>query len=229
MCLRLRFRFLADDLLEIAHQLRIRMRTGGGADDIKRVIHIRRPIAQRLVQRVLQRAAARRDRDDSRAEQFHAIDIRRLPLHIIRAHINDTFQTEAGGDRRARHAVLPRARLRNQPRFAEAFCQQRLADGVVNLVGAGVVQILALQPNLRAACFFRQAFGEIQRRRAADIISKLRAKLRPESGVVLRGAVGVLQLQHRLHQSFGDELSAKAAEIAARVRESRVHKHSLRR
>ena len=227
--LRLRLRLLADDLLKIAHQLRVGVRAGGGADDIKRVVHIRRPVAQRLVQRILERAAARRHRDDRRAEQFHPVHIRRLALHIIRAHIDDTFQAEAGGNRRARHAVLTRAGFRNHARLAEADGQERLTDGIVNLVRAGVVQILALQPNLRAACLLRQAFGEIQRRRAADIISQLRAELRPKSGVILRGTISRFQLQHGLHQSLGDKLPAEAAKIATGVRESRFHKHSLRR
>ena len=94
---------------------------------------------------------------------------------------------------------------------------------------AGVVQILALQPNFRAAGFFREAFGEIERRGATDVIGEFRAELRPKSGVASGGLPGILQLQHGLHQRFGDKLPAKTAKIAARVRESRVHKHSLRR
>jgi hypothetical protein len=34
------------------------VRAGGGADDVERVMHIRHPVAQRLVHRVLQRGRA---------------------------------------------------------------------------------------------------------------------------------------------------------------------------
>ena len=54
----LRPRFLANHTLEIAHQLRIRMRAGGGSNAIERVVHIRHPVAQRFIHGVLQGARA---------------------------------------------------------------------------------------------------------------------------------------------------------------------------
>ena len=59
----LRARLLADHGLKIAHHRRIGMRAGSRADDVERVVHIRDPVAQRLVHRVLERARARRRRD----------------------------------------------------------------------------------------------------------------------------------------------------------------------
>ena len=41
--------------------------------------------------------------------------------------------------------MLARARLRNDPALAEAAREERLAEGVVELVRAGVEQVLALQ------------------------------------------------------------------------------------
>jgi hypothetical protein len=46
--------------------------------------------------------------------------------------------------------VLTRAGLRDHPRLAHLLGEQRLAQHVANLVGAGVVQVLALEQDLRA-------------------------------------------------------------------------------
>ena len=50
----LHFGFFADYTLEIAHNLRIRMRACGGAQNIECGVHIRHPVAHRFVQRVFQ-------------------------------------------------------------------------------------------------------------------------------------------------------------------------------
>jgi len=47
--------------------------------------------------------------------------------------------------------MLPRTRFGNHAAFAHPQRQQRLAQRVVDLVRACVVQVLALEPNLRAA------------------------------------------------------------------------------
>jgi hypothetical protein len=47
--------------------------------------------------------------------------------------------------------VLAGAGLGDDPRLAHAHRQQDLADAVVDLVRAGVVELVALEPDLRAA------------------------------------------------------------------------------
>ena len=49
----LRARFASDHALELAHHRRERVRTGGGAEQIVRVLEACRPVAQRLVDRIL--------------------------------------------------------------------------------------------------------------------------------------------------------------------------------
>jgi hypothetical protein len=51
----------------------------------------------------------------------------------------------------AGHAVLAGAGLGDDPRLAHVLGEQRLADGVVHLVRAGVVQVLALEEDARTA------------------------------------------------------------------------------
>ncbi len=70
---------VADHPLEVADERGERVRAGDRAEHVVRVAHRRRPIPQRLVDRVLQRSAAGGDRDDLGAEQLHPGDVRRLP------------------------------------------------------------------------------------------------------------------------------------------------------
>ena len=85
------------------------------------------------------------------AEQLHAEDVLRLALDVLGAHVDDALHAEARGDGRRGDAVLAGAGLGDHARLAHAPREQRLADAVVDLVRAGVVQVLALQVDLRAA------------------------------------------------------------------------------
>jgi hypothetical protein len=87
--------------------------------------------------------------------------------------------------------VLAGAGLGDDARLAHAPRQQGLADGVVDLVRAGVVEVLALEVDLRAAelaaqCARRGRPGWGGRRSAPA-----RAELGQELGVVLVFALGV--------------------------------------
>ena len=59
--------------------------------------------------------------------------------------------------------MLAGAGLGDDAPLAHALGEQDLADGVVHLVRAGVVQILALEVDARAAHLTREALGQIQR------------------------------------------------------------------
>ena len=149
--LHLRAHLVADDALEVAHHRRIGMRAGGRADAVERVVDIGDPVAQRLVHRVLQRARARLHGHDFRAEQVHAEDVGLLPLDIDRAHVDDAFEAEARAGGGGRDAMLAGAGLGDDARLAHAAGEQDLAEHVVDLVRAGVVQLLALEIDFRAA------------------------------------------------------------------------------
>ena len=137
--------------VEIAHHQRIRMRPGHRADDVERVGDVRDPVAHRLVQRILQRLRAGCHRHHFGTEQFHAVDIDLLPLDVHRAHVDHALRARARGHRGAGHAVLAGAGLGDDARLAHAPGDQRLAHRVVDLVRAGVVQVFALEQDLRAA------------------------------------------------------------------------------
>jgi hypothetical protein len=129
------------------------MRAGHGADDVEGVVDVGDPVAHGLVERVLERLRTRGHRHHGRAEQLHAEDVDRLALDVGRAHVDHALQAQPRRHRGAGHAMLAGAGLGDDAGLAHALGQQGLADGVVDLVRAGVVQVLALEQDLRAADF----------------------------------------------------------------------------
>jgi hypothetical protein len=138
----------------------------------------------------------------------------RLPFDIRGPHVDDAFQPELRADRGRRHAVLARAGFRDDPRLAHAAGEDDLAQHVVDLVRAGVVQLIALEVDLRAAKTVCQAFGEIKRAGAADIVGPEIVHLGPEALVGLGVLVLRLKLEDQRHQRFGHEPPAEIAEPA---------------
>ena len=63
-----------------------------------------------------------------------------------------------------------------------------------------------------------QPLGEIERRRAADIMREIAVHLALEGGVGLGLGIGLLQLEDQRHQRLGDEPPAEEAEMTALVR-----------
>ena len=114
--------------------------------------------------------------------------------------------------------MLPGAGLGDDPALAHAPGEQDLADGVVDLVSAGVGELVALEVDAGAAELCAQALGQVERRRAAGVVGEPRRELRLKSRIVLRLLVGALQLEDQRHQGLGDEAAAVDAEPAARVR-----------
>jgi hypothetical protein len=209
--------FLADHGLEVAHHHRIRMRAGHGADDVEGVFDVGDPVAHRFVERVLQRLRTRLDRHHGRAQQLHAVDVLRLALDVLGAHVDHAFEAEARADGGGGHAVLAGAGLGDHARLAHAAGQQRLADHVVDLVRAGVVQVFALEVDLRAADHLGPALRVIDRRRAADEVLQFAAVLVEELGIIAVAGVGFVQFAERVGQRFGDEAAAVGAEVAGGV------------
>ena len=103
------------------------------------------PVAHRLVDRVLERGRTRRDRANLGAQRAHPEHVRALAFDVLGAHVDDARQIEQRAGRGRGHAVLAGAGLRDHPGLAQAAGQEGLTQGVVDLVRAGVGEILALQ------------------------------------------------------------------------------------
>ena len=176
-CEHLLARLAADDRLEVAHHHRVRVRPGDGADAIERILDVGHPVAQRLVHRVLERLRSGLDGHHLGAEHIHAKDVRLLPLDVDRAHIDDAFQPEARAQRRGRHPVHAGAGLGDDALLAHAPRHQDLAEHVVDLVRAGVIELLALEIDFGAAAMRRKPLGKVERRRPADVVREVAVHL----------------------------------------------------
>jgi len=76
----------------------------------------------------------------------------------------------------------PAPGLGDDARLAHAPREQDLAKAVVDLVRAGVIEVLALEIDFRTAEMLAQALREIERALAADIVLQHRASSAPNAG-----------------------------------------------
>jgi hypothetical protein len=205
---------LADDRLEVTNHRRIGMRPRHRADNVERVLDIGDPVAHGFVERVLQGLRSRFHRHHRRAEQLHAIDVLGLAFDVRRTHVDDALEAVTGSDRGGGDAVLAGAGLGNYPRLAHAPCQQGLADGVVDLVRAGVVQVLALEVDLRAANLCRPSPCVVDRRGTAHEVLELIVELGHEFRIVTVALIGTAKLVERVNQRLGNEGAAVDTEMA---------------
>ena len=107
--------------------------------------------------------------------------------------------------------------FRNNALLAHAAGEQNLAEHIVDLVCAGVVELIALEIDFRAAKFFCQAFCEIERARATDIMFGEMIKLGLKSRILFGDLIGLFQLKDERHQSLGDKAAAEQAEMPALI------------
>ena len=102
-------------------------------------------------------------------------------LHVNHAHVHDALQAEFRAQCGGRHAVHARACFGDDASFGHSPRQQDLSEHVVDLVGAGVIEVLAFEIDLCAGEVLGHAFGEIERRRPADIMLEVVVELGLES------------------------------------------------
>ena len=117
------------------------------------------------------------------AHEPHAAHVRRLPLHVDFAHVHRAGQTDARARGGSGHTMLAGAGLRHDALRTHALGHQRLTERVVDLVRAGVREILALEPDLRTP-----ALRQVAHRRAApwDVPPSRAARQRVRRGTSLR-------------------------------------------
>ena len=190
------------------------MRAAGGAQDIVGAVHVRHPVAEGLVDGVLQDPGPLPYRDDFGAQPFHPENIGALPFHIHLAHVDGALKAELGRHGGGGHPVLAGAGLGNDPGFAHALHQQPLAHDVVRLVRPGVVQVLALDVDASAAEVAGQILGKGERGRPAGVGGHEIGILLPEGGVALGPLKGFHQFVEGGDQDFRQIGAAEPCVVA---------------
>jgi hypothetical protein len=193
------------------------MRAGDRAEDVVRRLHVGHPVAERLVDRVLERARAGGHRNDLGAEQAHPRDVERLAAGVLLAHVDRAGQPHQRSGGRRRDAVLAGAGLGDDPLLADALGQERLAEHIVDLVRARVVEVLALEQDPGAAAVLGEPLHLGDRARPAGVVALQPVELGEEGRVHPHGLVGLGQLVEGGDQRLGHEPPAVHAEVPARV------------
>ena len=104
--------------------------------------------------------------------------------------------------------MLSGAGFRDHALLAHALRQQSLADAVIDLMGARVIQIFSLEINLSGVPVSGQSLGMIERRGPARIIPQQMIETRVKPRIVLRFPISRFQFFQRMHERFGDILPA---------------------
>ncbi len=195
------------------------MRSGNAADYIKGIVHIRDPVTHRLIQCVLEGFRPRLDRHDLGIQEFHAIDVYSLSFDILRAHVDHALHPEARSHGSRRYTVLARSRLSDDPRLAHASREQRLTNGIVDLVRTGMIEIFAFQVDLGAAEPLTEPPRKVERRGPTDIVPEVRFHFANKIDIVTVTFISRTQLDQRLHECLGDKHASVASEMPPLVRQ----------
>ena len=210
----LRSGFAADAGVKIADHGRIRMRAEDRAEKIVRGADVGNPVAHGLVDGIFERATAGADADDFGAQHAHAGNVESLAGHVFGAHVDGAFEAEMRGDGGRGDSVLACAGFGDDARLLHLHGEEALADGVVDLVCAGVEQVFALEIDARASEMIGQAFGELERGGAAGKIFEEILELFLERRVGLGLFVSALEFEEWDHERFRDVAAAIGAEAS---------------
>ena len=186
------------------------MRSQHGSQDVVGRAAVRHPVPHRLVDGVLESTASRRDGDDPRAQQPHPHHVQRLAGHVLLPHVDYALQIQQCRHRGAGHAMLPRPGLGDDPPLPHPPRQQCLSHGVVDLVGAGMVQVFPLEVNPCASQGFFQLLGTGERGGTSDVVPEEPVQFRLKGRIDATILISLLQLQQGGHERLGDIPAAVA-------------------
>jgi hypothetical protein len=115
------------------------------------VFNAAHPISHGFVDGIAKRFGAAGDGSHFGTEEPHAKDVRLLSANIFSAHVDDAGEAEVRTSGSGSYAMLPGTRFGDDPFLAHEEGEECLSDGVIDFVGAGVIDVFAFEPNLSDA------------------------------------------------------------------------------
>ncbi len=173
---------LTDHPLELPHHPGKGVRAHDRAQAVVGGLDSGDPVAECVVDRVFERPAAGGDGADLGAEQPHPEHVEGLPFGVHLAHVDDALQAEQCRRCGRGHPVLAGTCLRHQPGLSHFQGQQALAEDVVDLVRAGMGEVLTLEQDPYAE-LFREPAALGHRCGPAGVIPEQRRVTGPEVSV----------------------------------------------
>lgn len=221
----------ANDAVKVAHHGWVGMGAVGRAKDVVGVPDIGDPVSHGLVDGLLEGALAGEDGNDLGAEEAHACDVEGLAFHVDFAHVDGAIEAELGGDGGGGYAVLAGAGFRDHAAFAHAAGEEGLAQGIIDLMGAGVEQVLAFQVDTGTLEFAREALGEIKGRWSARVVPHKVGQFLLERRVDFGAGIFGREITQGGHERLRDEHAPVRAEVSPGVGERgsncRRHRQSV--
>ena len=211
-----------DHRLQFAHEVGIGVRADRRAQEVVDAGGIRNPFAHGFVDGRPQSLIARFDRQHFGAQAMHPINIRRLPFDVDHPHIDTAWQADPRTGGGGRDAMLARASLRNDALCTKTFSQQRLADGIIYFVCAGMREVFTLEPYLRTPAF-AEARCPTQCSRASYPFTQLLLKLSLKFRAVQVFLYAFFQALKRRYEGFRHIAPAKGPEPAALIRQLTIY------
>ena len=147
------------------------------------------------------------------SEYLHSCNVGSLFLYINRAHIDITFKPEVCSCGCKCHPVLTCARFCDDLFLAHILCEQRLAHAVIELMGAGMVEVLALCIELNVAKARRESFKVGNGGGSALKLLAYSAQLADESSRFADSKICLGYLIHRILKLGSDKRASEFAEI----------------
>ena len=213
---------VTEDLVEGPHHPGIRVGAHHGPEAVVGLLDGGLPVPHGLVDGVLERPAPTHRRLHLGAEQLHAKDIEFLAPDVDLAHVDAALHAEEGRGRGGRDPMLARTGLGDEPGLSHALGQQCLPQHIVDLVGASVVQILALEEEA-AAEFSGEILALGHRRRPPRIVGQESVEARPEPRIGPGRAEGRLAPFTGRHEGLGDVPAPEFAETPLGRRVAQPH------
>ena len=145
------------------------MGTHRGTDDVEGVLGVTAPVSDGLTTGIAQGHVTCAYRMHLGPQHLHTFYVGVLALHVGGTHKHLTLQVHQRTDRSSGYAMLSGTCLCDDARLTHLLGQQNLTDGVVDLVGTGMVQVLTLQIE-STAVLFTHSLGIVQGRGSSYIV-----------------------------------------------------------